>query len=46
MIRILIGLVLVMGAAGGIEMETANMTQSLLLALAGLFFMVWPISRS
>ena len=43
MIRIVIGLIMIMGSAGGIEMDTATMTQALLLAIAGLCIMLWPI---
>lgn len=43
MIRIIAGLLLTMGAAGGIEMGTATMLQGILLSIAGLALMAWPI---
>ena len=43
MIRILTGLLLTMGAVGGLEMGTATMLQGILYSIAGLSLMAWPI---
>lgn len=45
-IRILLGLLIVMGAVGGMEMETATMGEGILLALGGLGIMAWGVEAA
>ena len=45
MIRFILGLVLVMGAVGGLEQNTATWTQFFLTAGAGIAFMLWALPK-
>ena len=45
MIRFVLGLILVMGAAGGLEQDTATITQTLVLAGIGLGLMLWALPK-
>lgn len=43
MIRLIIGLLVVMGGVGGIEMDTATLLQGVALSIVGLALMAWPV---
>jgi hypothetical protein len=43
MIRMVLGFLLMMGAVGGIEQDTATITEGLTLALVGVLLMVWAL---
>lgn len=45
MIRLLIGLLMTMGAVGGLEMETATWTEFFITAGIGLSLMAWAVVR-
>lgn len=45
MIRFILGLVLVMGAVGGLEQDTATWTQFFLTAGAGIALMLWALPK-
>lgn len=43
-IRILLGILIVFGAVGGMEHETASLLEGSLLAVVGLACMAWGVS--
>lgn len=43
MIRLIIGLIVVLGAVGGLEQDTATFFEATMFALVGLSLMAWPI---
>lgn len=45
MIRLLIGFFMVMGAVGGLEMDTATWTEFFITAGIGLSLMAWAVVR-
>ena len=45
MIRFMLGLVVVMGSMGGLEHDTATITQALLGCAAGLLLMMWALPK-
>jgi len=45
MIRFMLGLLLIMGAVGGLEQDTATWTQFFLTALAGVGLMLWALPK-
>ena len=45
MIRFALGLLLVMGAVGGLEQDTATFTQAILGATAGIAMMLWALPK-
>lgn len=42
-IRILLGMLIVFGAVGGMEHETATLTEGMLLSILGLAIMGWGV---
>ena len=44
MIRFILGLVIIMGAAGGLEKDTIDISQMLLWSTLGLLLMGWAAS--
>jgi len=42
-IRIVLGLLITMGAVGGMDMDTATLTEGVSLALVGLALMAWGV---
>jgi hypothetical protein len=45
MIRFMLGLVVVMGSVGGLEHDTATITQALLGCAVGLLLMMWALPK-
>ena len=45
MIRFLLGLLLVMGAVGGLEQDTATFTEAIAGSLIGLALMFWALPK-
>jgi hypothetical protein len=45
MIRFVLGFLLMMGAVGGIEQDTAGLLEGFLYAMAGLALMVWALPK-
>lgn len=45
MIRFMLGLLLVYGAVGGLEMETATLAEGTGLALLGFALMIWALPK-
>ena len=45
MIRFVIGLFLIMGGVGGLEQDTATITQALITCGIGLGFMFWALPK-
>jgi len=45
MIRFMLGLILVMGAVGGLEHNTATWTQFAVTTLVGLGLMLWALPK-
>ena len=45
MIRFMLGLILVIGAAGGLEQDTATISETLMLAAVGFGLMLWGMEK-
>lgn len=45
MIRFVLGLLIVFGAVGGIEQETATLLQGTITAAVGLLLMYWSLPK-
>ena len=45
MIRFMLGLILVMGAVGGLEQDTATFTQFFITASLGIALMLWALPK-
>lgn len=45
MIRFAIGLFLIMGGVGGLEQDTATISEALIVCIAGLALMVWALPK-
>lgn len=45
MIRFVVGFLLLMGAVGGIEQETAGLLEGMAYAFLGLGLMVWALPK-